>query len=74
MIASHSSSYHKIPGVLEYFAKIKDLIQVSMAAPMDTYPLCVVWYGSIKLLGFGLPMTCKLSPFEMFLLAFTDNL
>lgn len=35
MIASHSSSYHKIPGVLEYFAKIKDLIQVSMAAPMD---------------------------------------
>lgn len=74
MIASRSFSHHKIPGVLEYFAKIKDLIQVPVAAPMGAYPLCVVWYGSIKLLGFGLPMTCRLSPFEMFLLAFTDNL
>lgn len=74
MIASRSFSHHKIPGVLEYFAKIKDLIQIPVVAPMDEYPLCVVRCGSIKLLGFGLPMTCKFCPLEMFLLAFTDYL
>lgn len=53
MIASCFLSDHKIPGVLEYFAKIKDLIQMPMEAPVDKYPPCVVRYGSIKWLDWG---------------------